>query len=152
MYEIVEERFYPAPPAGRGYSSERVVAIVATETEAKIRVASLRNERSGEYYISYRVAKEVKEEKVSTKITAAEARKLAGPTVQERVDEVYPLIREAAEKGKRWINLHDWWADEGYRGSVEYKQACMILEGDGYTVKFFYEERQFVAMYTTVEW
>jgi hypothetical protein len=34
----------------------------------------------------------------------------------------------------------------------EYKQACQILEGDGYTVKFFYEERQFVAMYTTVEW
>ncbi len=33
-----------------------------------------------------------------TKITASEARKLAGPTVQERVDEVYPLIREAQKK------------------------------------------------------
>ena len=87
-----------------------------------------------------------------TKITAAEARKLAGPTVQERVDEVYPLIREAAEKGKRYINLHDWWANEGYRDTVEYKQACMILEGDGFKVSFYYEERQFVSMYTVVEW
>ena len=87
-----------------------------------------------------------------SKITASEARKLAGPTVQERVDEVYPLIREAAEKGKRSIDLHGWWADEGYRGSVEYKLACQILEGDGYKVKFFYAEFQFVSMYTTVEW
>ena len=87
-----------------------------------------------------------------TKITAQEARKLAGPTVQERVDEVYPLIREAAEKGKRSIALHDWWAHEGFGGTVEYKQACKILEGDGYKVRFFYEERQFVDMYTVVEW
>ena len=86
------------------------------------------------------------------KITAAEARKLAGPTVQERVDEVYPLIREAAEKGKREIALHDWWANEGYSGTADYKQACMILEGDGYKVRFFYEECQFVNMYTIVEW
>ena len=87
-----------------------------------------------------------------TRITAQEARKLAGPTVQERVDEVYPLIREAAEKGGRTIHLHDWWANEGYKDTVEYKQACMILEGDVYKVKFFYEERQFVDMYTIVEW
>ena len=87
-----------------------------------------------------------------TKITAAEARKLAGPTVQERVDEVYPLIREAAEKGKRYINLHDWWANEGYSDTAEYKQAKMILEGDGFKVSFYYEERQFVSMYTVVEW
>ena len=87
-----------------------------------------------------------------TKITAQEARKLAGPTVQERVDEVYPLIREAAEKGERSIALHGWWAHEGFGGTVEYKQACKILEDDGYKVKFFYEERQFVDMYTVVEW
>lgn len=87
-----------------------------------------------------------------TRITAQEARELAGPTVQERVDEVYPLIREAAEKGKRSIDLHGWWADEGYAGSKDYKQACMILEGDGYKVKFVYAEYQFVSMYTVVEW
>jgi hypothetical protein len=87
-----------------------------------------------------------------SKITAAEARKLAGPTVQERVDDVYPLIREAAEKGKRSIALHDWWANEGYNRTNEWKQACMILEGDGFKVEFFYEERQFVDMYTVVKW
>ena len=87
-----------------------------------------------------------------TRITAQEARALAGPTVQERVDEVYPKIREAAEKGKRYVNLHDWWANAGYSKTNEYKQACMILEGDGYKVSFFYEERQFVDMYTVVEW
>jgi len=87
-----------------------------------------------------------------TKITAQEARELAGPTVEERVAAVYPLIREAAEKKQRHVALHDWWEREGYAGSKDYKQACMILEGDGYKVKFFYEERQFVNMYTLVEW
>ena len=86
------------------------------------------------------------------KITAHEARELAGPTVEERVAAVYPLIREAAEKKQRRVALHDWWAHEGYSKSKDYKQACMILEGDGYKVKFFYEERQFVNMYTLVEW
>jgi len=87
-----------------------------------------------------------------SKITAQEARKLAGPTVQERVDDVYPLIRSAAEKKKRSITLHDWWADQGYGGTEEYKQACKLLEADGFKVSFFYEERQFVNMYTVVEW
>lgn len=88
-----------------------------------------------------------------SKITAAEARKIAGPTVQERVDEVYPLIREAAEKKLRQVRLHSpFWVNEGYSGTNEYKQACMILEGEGYQVRFFYEERQFVDMYTIVEW
>jgi hypothetical protein len=87
-----------------------------------------------------------------SRITAQEARALAGPTVQERVDAVYLLIRKAAEKKERRVHLHDWWANEGYRGSAEYKQACMILEGDGYKVSFYYEERQFVEMYTIVEW
>jgi len=88
-----------------------------------------------------------------TRITAAEARNLAGPTVQERVDEVYPKIREAAEKGKRFVVLRDnFWVNDGYSGTNEYKQACMILEADGFKVSFFYEELQFVNMYTSVEW
>lgn len=87
-----------------------------------------------------------------SKITAQEARKLAGPSVQERVNEVYMLIRSAAEKKKRSIMLHGWWADEGYGGTADYKQACKILEADGFKVSFFYEELQFVNMYTVVEW
>ena len=87
-----------------------------------------------------------------SKITAQEARELAGPTVQERVNEVYPLIRAAAKEKKRRIVLHDWWAHQGYSDTKEYKQACKMLESDGYKVTFFYEERQFVDMYTIVEW
>ena len=87
-----------------------------------------------------------------TKITAHEARELAGPTVQERVDAVYPLIRKAAEEKHRHVTLHDWWANEGYSRTKDYKQACDILCAGGYTVEFFYEERQFVDMYTVVKW
>lgn len=156
MFEIVIERFFPPAPGGRGYSSQRVGGTCETEAEAKIKVASLKNEHTGDYYISYRKATEklleVKEP-VMTKITAQEARELAGPTVQERVDAVYPLIREAATKGKRDIMLRDkFWADGGYSASKDWQQAVMILEGDGYKVGFYYNESQFVDMATTVEW
>lgn len=88
-----------------------------------------------------------------TKITAKEARKLAGPSIQDHVDAVYPLIRKAAENKQRSVRLHDnFWVNEGYTGTTSYKEACKILEGDGYKVRFFYEERQFVDMYTIVEW
>ena len=88
-----------------------------------------------------------------TKITAQEARELAGPTVSERVEEVYPKIREAAEKKRRRVALHeDFWVNGGYRGTKEWKEACELLRKDGFIVKFFYEERQFVDMYTVVEW
>lgn len=87
-----------------------------------------------------------------SKITAQEARELAGANIQERVDEVYLLIRKAAEEKKRSITLHGWPTDQGYSGAKEYMQACKMLESDGYKVTFFYEERQFVSMYTIVEW
>lgn len=88
-----------------------------------------------------------------TKITAEEARKLSGPTTQDHVATVYRLIRKAAEKKERSVKLYDdFWVYEGYKGTTSYKEACKILEGDGYKVRFFYEERQFVDMYTIVEW
>lgn len=87
------------------------------------------------------------------KITAEEARKLAGPTVQEFVDEVYPMIREAATMKNREVKLQgDFWVYGGYKGTKEWLEAKSILEKDGFTVKFFYEERQFVDMYTIVKW
>lgn len=87
-------------------------------------------------------------------ITAQEARTLAGPTAQERVDELEPLIKAAALEKKRHINLHDhFWVYEGYSGSTEYKQAKLILEGMGYKVSFYYKEHSIaVDMYTIVEW
>lgn len=87
-----------------------------------------------------------------TRITAQEARELAGPTVQERVDAVYPLIQKAAEEKKREVHLHEWWADAGYGGTKDWKEACDLLRKDGYTVEFFYAEYQFVSMYTVVKW
>lgn len=87
-------------------------------------------------------------------ISAAEARKLAGPSPQERVNELEPLIKKAALEQKRHINLHDsFWVNEGYSGTKEYKLAKMILEGLGYKVSFYYKEHSIaVDMYTIVEW
>lgn len=88
-----------------------------------------------------------------SKITALEARKLAGLSVEDRVAEVYPQIRANAEKKLRNLRLHgEFWANEGYSGTKDWKDACDLLRKDGFTVEFFYEERQFVDMYTIVRW
>ena len=87
-----------------------------------------------------------------TKITAQEARELAGPTVQERVDEAYQTIRAAAEKKQRKVHLHGWWGTAGYNGTEDYAEACKLLAADGFKVNFFYDARQFVDIYTVVEW
>lgn len=87
------------------------------------------------------------------RLTAAEARKLAGPTVTERVDEVLELVRKTAGAKGRTLSLHDdFWVHEGYSQSDKWKEAVKQLEDLGYKVTFFYEERQFVDMYTIVEW
>lgn len=87
------------------------------------------------------------------RMTAAQARELAGPTIDERVDAALVDIRAAAEKNQREIALHgDFWVHGGYNSKPDYKAACAILEKLGYTVTFFYEERQFVNMYTVVKW
>lgn len=86
-------------------------------------------------------------------ITANEARGLAGPTPQERVEMLDDIIRKAAAAKQRSVALHDqFWVHEGYSQTADYKEACEILKKQGFTVKFFYEERQFVDMYTIVEW
>jgi len=88
-----------------------------------------------------------------TRITAQEARELAGPTVEERVEAVYPLIRAAAEKSERSIRIRTgFWADEGYGPTQAYKEACEILRADGFRVEFFYQELQFVDMGTEISW
>lgn len=93
------------------------------------------------------------------RLTAAEAREIAGPTVAERVDAALDIIREAAEKKQREVALHgDFWANGGYgsdrstRLAKQYDEAVKQLKELGYKVWFFYEERQFVNMYTVVEW
>jgi limonene-1,2-epoxide hydrolase len=87
-------------------------------------------------------------------ITASEARRMAGPTPKERVEAIMPLIEAAAKvKRERQVAIHDdFWVNEGYSQTPDYKEACTILKGLGYEVEFFYQERQFVDMYTIVKW
>lgn len=90
---------------------------------------------------------------MSERLTATQAREIAGPTIDERVDAALVEIRAAAEKKKREIALHgEFWVHGGYSDTPDYKAACGILRKLGYTVEFFYEERQFVNMYTIVKW
>ena len=86
--------------------------------------------------------------------TANEARKLSGPTITERVEEVCLLIKETAEKKKREVRLHEsFWVHGGYSGTAEYKDAKKMLEELGYTVEFYYTELSIaVDMYTIVRW
>jgi peptidoglycan/xylan/chitin deacetylase (PgdA/CDA1 family) len=94
---------------------------------------------------------------MTTKITAAEARKIAGPTDEEIINDnlnyAYGRIREAADKkARRALLTNDFWTHGGYESSKNWKQAVKTLEEDGFKVTFFYEERQFVNMYTVAEW
>ncbi len=86
-------------------------------------------------------------------ITAEEARKLAGPTVEDHVRNACVAIRKAAENKQRSVRLTgDFWVHDGYSGSKDWVKAKEMLIGLGFTVEFFYEERQFVDMYTIVKW
>jgi len=80
------------------------------------------------------------------KITAQEARKLAGPTIEERIEDVYDAIKKAAENKKRKLILHDW-ANDGYGSTESYKALKKELESNGFEVDFHYDN-----MYVYVEW
>lgn len=60
-----------------------------------------------------------------TKFTAEDARKLAGPSVSDHVNEALDLIRLAATDKRRVIGLNsDFWTRGGYSGTEEWKVAC----------------------------
>jgi hypothetical protein len=87
------------------------------------------------------------------KFTAKEAQKFVVVTAEEEVADIESLIEKAARENKREVRLlNNFWVNEGYVGTEKYKAACKILEENGYTVEFFYEEKQFVNMYTVVKW
>lgn len=86
-------------------------------------------------------------------ITAEQARKLAGPTVEEHVQSACEIIKLAAEKKKRKTILsEDLWVRGAYDNTPDYQHAKAMLENLGFVVKFHYDERQFLEMYTVVEW
>lgn len=87
------------------------------------------------------------------RLTAQEAKKLAGLTAEEQVDAALAKVEGAAKNSQRFINLHDkFWVDGGYDNSKEWVEAKRQLVELGYTVEFFYEEKQFVNMYTIIKW
>lgn len=93
------------------------------------------------------------------RLTAAEAKKLAGKTVTEKVDDVLVAIKEAAKDHKRELRTsweykedEDLWVHDGYRSTPEWTEAKKQLEELGYTVEFYYRETQFVDMYTVIKW
>jgi G:T-mismatch repair DNA endonuclease (very short patch repair protein) len=86
-------------------------------------------------------------------LTAKQARDLAGPTVEERIEDVLKDIEAAAKNKSRELHCHqDFWVNEGYSGTENYKKAKKMLEDLGYKVEFYYECRQFVDMYTIIRW
>lgn len=86
-------------------------------------------------------------------ITADEARALSGPSVEDYVEAACEGIRKAAMEKKNMVALvGDFWCRGGYDNTESYKQAVKMLEELGFKVEFFYEELQFVNMYTIVKW
>lgn len=92
--------------------------------------------------------------------TAAEARELAGTTVEERVKLLLVRIKElATEKKHQCRTGHDYnvdeelWINGGYSRTIEWTEARKILESLGFKVTFYYQEMSIaVDMYTLIEW
>lgn len=94
-----------------------------------------------------------------TRLTAAEAKKLAGPTLEEKVDAILVAIKDAAMNKKRSLRTGweykddpDLWVNGGYSATSDWKAAVAVLENLGYKVSFYYAETQFVDMYTIISW
>jgi hypothetical protein len=58
MYQVVVEESYTPANGGRSYSSERVVATMLTELEAKLQAAEYNIKASGSQYYSIRKVEE----------------------------------------------------------------------------------------------
>jgi hypothetical protein len=95
-----------------------------------------------------------------TRLTAAQAKQLAGPSVDEKVDAILVAIEKiATNKGRQLRAGYDYdqdkdlWVSGGYTPTPEWKEATKILEKLGYDVDFYYNDgSQFVDMYTIIRW
>ena len=96
-------------------------------------------------------------------ITAKEARKLAGVPdleyVNDAVEKLCHTISALAKSGKRILRTgydhhgdDDLWQTGGYSQTKEWKAAVEKLQKLGFEVRFHYEQRQFVDLYTEVKW
>lgn len=92
-------------------------------------------------------------------ITAEQARKLTPRSLESKLEILSATIERLAKMGQRscrtgWEHKEDLdlWVNGGYSKTEEWARAKAILEEYGYKVDFFYEEKQFVNMYTIIEW
>lgn len=93
-------------------------------------------------------------------ITAKEAKSLAGPNLQDKIDSLGESIRKRAQEGHRSLRCgydhsadSDLWIHGGYGDTDEWNRAQEALENLGYNVEFFYKNASFaVDMYTLIKW
>ena len=93
-------------------------------------------------------------------ITAAEARKMAGPSLDEKIESLCETIKSLAKNKKRSCRTgydhkedDDLWIYGGYNKSDEWIQAKEKLEKLGFKVSFYYQVHSIaVDMYTLIEW
>lgn len=85
-------------------------------------------------------------------LTASQARELAGPSPQERVESIMPQIRSRALQSKRFVDLDGWWGPAGYQKTQDWNQAADILQGLGYVVEAIYEDSPVPKTITRVKW
>jgi len=91
--------------------------------------------------------------------TAAELRALLPKTLEQKVEQVLEVCEGFAKVGKTELRTgwdytydQDLWIQGGYSRTEEWKLAEQLLRSMGYTVTFYYNEAQFVDMYTKISW
>lgn len=87
-------------------------------------------------------------------ITAEQARELAGPTVDERIEDISSIIETAAKNKQREVIIREgFWSGESYSRTKNWLEAQKKLQGLGYTVEAYYNEGSFcVDIGTKISW
>lgn len=94
--------------------------------------------------------------------TAKQAKELAGPSLEEKVECLLESIKRVASPPLKQRELRcGWehkdhpslWINGGYGRDADWHKAKKMLEDLGYKVSFYYNDGLFaVDMYTLVEW
>lgn len=87
-------------------------------------------------------------------ITASEARKLSGKTIQEYALDFEDCIKEAASRKERTVlKYHGELENEAYSKTKIWTDFVKYMKDElGFQVDFHYEERQFVDMRIRISW
>lgn len=86
-------------------------------------------------------------------ITADEARKLSGKTIEKFALDCEPHIKAAADKKERQcLFYHGELENDAYSRTPRWDAFVAYMLTLGFTVEFHYEERQFVDMRIRIKW